>query len=431
MDHLFATTDLERTYRANFNVIGLNGRPQVKSLVTMLKEWLEFRTQTVTKRLQYRLEKILNRLHILDGLLIAFLNIDDVIHIIRHEENPKAELIKRYKLSDLQADAILDLKLRHLAKLEEIRIRTEQAELASERDEITKTLGSKTRLKTLIKKELTADREQFADPRRSPIVSRGEAKAMKETDMMPAEATTVVLSQKGWVKAAKGHDIDESKINYKAGDEFLAKAEGKSNEQVVFLDSTGRSYSLLAQSLPSARGYGEPLTGRLSPPAGSQFISLLLDKPEQEVLLASDAGYGFIATVDDLYCKNKNGKAVIKAPSGSLVISPKSISHREHGLLVAVTTEGRMLVFPVNDLPQLARGKGNKIINIPSKNVANRSEYVIDVAVINPDQKLVLTAGKRHLSLALKDLVHYQGERGRRGLKLPRGFQRVDGMTVE
>ena len=431
MSHLFASTDLERSYRVNMNVIGLNGRPQVKGLLVLLREWLRFRTDTVTRRLQYRLDKILSRLHILDGLLVAFLNIDEVIAIIRHEDDPKAELMLRFSLSDTQAEAILNLKLRHLAKLEEMNIRAEQKELAEERDTLQKILGSKQRMKTLIRKEILADAEEFGDERRSPIVARAAAEALDETDLTPSEPVTVVISKRGWARAAKGHDIDPTGLNYKSGDGYLASAHLRSNQPVVFLDSTGRSYSLQAHTLPSARSQGEPLTGRLTPPAGATFDEVVGGAPDQWYLMASDAGYGFLVQLKDMYAKNKAGKTLLTLPNGARPMPPTAVTDKSNGRVVAITNEGRMLVFSVADLPELSRGKGNKIIAIPAKQVAEREEYLIALAVVSEGQKLIAHSGKRFIALKAADLDAYQGERGRRGNKLPRGFQRVDRVDVE
>ncbi|MHA7840259.1 MAG: DNA topoisomerase IV subunit A [Gammaproteobacteria bacterium] len=430
MAHLFATTDLERSYRINFNMIGLDGCPQVKNLLVILSEWLEFRLQTVRRRLQYRLDKVLARLHVLEGLLIAFLNLDEVIHIIRTEEKPKQVLMQRFSLSDKQAEAILETKLRHLAKLEEMKIRGEQDDLNKEREDLEATLSSDRRLKTLIKKEIKADGETYGDDRRSPIVEREEAVALKEEDMLPAETTTVVLSQKGWIRAAKGHDIEPSSLSYKAGDDLLMAARGKTNQTALFLDSTGRSYSLMIHSLPSARGQGEPITGRLKSPPGAQFIAVAIHEEKQLFLLASDAGYGFVAESSDLVTKNRNGKAMLTVPSGAYALPPLIINNPDDEYLATVTTEGRLLVFPVADLPQLSKGKGNKIIQIPPAKLKTREEYVVAMALLNEQQYLQCHAGKRHVTLKFKDLEHYQGERGRRGNKLPRGYQKVDNLVV-
>ncbi len=431
MNHLFATTDLEKQYRVNLNILGLDGRPQVKPLLGLLKEWLEFRQQTVTRRLQYRLDKVLARLHILEGLLIAYLNLDEVIEIIRTEDKPKEVLMSRFALSDKQAEAILELKLRHLAKLEEQKLKGEQDELSKEREQLEKILGSDRRLKTLIRKELLADADTYGDERRSPLVERNEAKALSERDLTPAEAVTVVLSKKGWVRSAKGHDIDGEKLSYKSGDSFLGSAEGKSNQPVVFIDSSGRSFSCEAHLLPSARSQGEPLTGRFSLVSGETVEHVLMGKDDSCVLLASDAGYGFICQFSDLVSRNKNGKAIITLPTGAKILEPTQVNSIENDRVIAVSNEGRMLVFPVADLPQLSKGKGNKIINIPALRAQSREEYVVALATAAPDKAVTLMAGKRKLTLKPADLEHYLGERGRRGNKLPRGLQRVDDIVVE
>jgi topoisomerase-4 subunit A len=431
MTHLFATTELESSYRVNTNVIGLDGKPQVKDLRTLLTEWLVYRVGTVRRRLQFRLDKVEKRLHLLEGLLIAFLNLDEVIHIIRTEDHPKQMLMVRFGLSDDQADYILDTRLRQLARLEEMKIRGEQDELAKERDKLQGLLGSEAKLKKLVRAEILADAEKYGDARRSPIVARAEAKALSETELMPTEPITVVLSEKGWVRCAKGHDIDATGLSYKAGDGFKAAAPGRSNQYAVFIDNTGRSYSLAAHSLPSARGQGEPLTGRLQPPPGATFECLLLPDDNALYVIASDAGYGFVVKGEDLQAKNKAGKALLSLPAGALVVPPKPLANREDDWLAAVTTEGRLLVFPVRDLPQLGKGKGNKIIGIPGERVASREEYLTDLAVLPSGAALVLQAGKRTLTLKADDLEHYKGERGRRGNKLPRGFQRVDALLVE
>ncbi|WP_299731709.1 DNA topoisomerase IV subunit A [uncultured Endozoicomonas sp.] len=429
MNHLFATTDLEKTYRVNMNMIGVDGRPQVKSLDNMLSEWLSWRSETVRRRLQHRLDKVLSRLHILEGLMIAFLNIDEIIEIIRSEDKPKPVLMERFGLSDIQAEAILDLKLRHLAKLEEVKIRGEQDELEKERDSLELILSSEKRLKTLIKKELKADVKEFGDDRRSPIVVRTEAQALSQTDLMVSEAVTVVLSNKGWVRCAKGHDVDPLSLNYKSGDGYRLSAKGKSNQTTVFLDSTGRAYSLPTHNLPSARGQGEPLTGRINPPSGATFEGACIGDANDCYLIASDAGYGFITQFSDMVSKNKAGKVLLNLPKNAQVIEPISVKGSDP-LLAAITNEGRMLLFPLKDLPKLGRGKGNKIISIPSARAAERVELMSQITLLNEGDALTLYAGKRHVTLKPSDLEHYSGERGRRGNKLPRGFQKVDKLEV-
>ncbi|GAB5415795.1 MAG: DNA topoisomerase IV subunit A [Congregibacter sp.] len=425
MSHLFATTDLERSYRVNLNMIGIDGRPGVRSLDGILRQWLKFRRETVRRRLAYRLERVQRRLHILAGYLVAYLNIDEVIHIIRTEDKPKPALMKRFDITDIQAEAILELKLRNLAKLEEMKIRGEQDELEKERDWLEKTLGSDARLKTLIKKELESIVEKFGDARRSPLASREEAKAFSELELMTADPITVVLSEKGWIRAAKGHDIDATSLSYKSGDAFKLAAPGRSNQSAIILDSTGRAYTVPTHNLPSARGQGEPLTGRINPPSGASFDGLLIGDANQRCLLASDAGYGFVTSLGELQTKNRAGKAALTLPAGARVVPPVLVTE-ESAWVAATSNEGRLLLFPLADLPSLSRGKGNKIISIPSARVKDREEFVVAITVLAEQQSLTLWAGKRHLTLRAAELDHYRGERGRRGNKLPRGFQRVE-----
>ncbi|MDE0982932.1 MAG: DNA topoisomerase IV subunit A [Gammaproteobacteria bacterium] len=430
MSHLYSTTDLEKNYRVNFNMIGIDKRPQVKDILSLLKEWLQFRTETVRRRLQFRLDKIVDRMHILEGLLVAFLNIDEVIRIVRKEDKPKPALIKRFKISDRQAEAILELKLRQLAKLEEIKIVAEQKELAAQRKSLEQLLSSAARLKTFIKGEIKADAEKYGDERRTPLVQREEAKAFAQTELISTEPVTIVLSDRGWVRAAKGHEVDPISLQYKSGDSFKIAARGKSNQLAIFMDSTGRAYSLPAHSLPSARGQGEPVSGKVSPPSGATFEGVVIGEDDKDVLLASDAGYGFVGKVGDLISKNKSGKAVLRAPKGGKVLAPRMVNDYEKDLIVAITNEGRMLMFPIAELPRLAKGKGNKIISIPTARVAERIEFVVALTVLTADDTLTVHAGKRHHNLKPTDLQHYQGERGRRGNKLPRGFQNVDRIEV-
>lgn len=430
MQHLFATTELERTYRVNMNMIGIDGRPAVKSLSKILGEWLSFRTVTTRRRLQHRLERVEERLLRLAALMIVFLNVDEVIRIIREEEHPKPVLMERFNLVEMQAEYILETKLRQLARLEEMKIREEQANLEKERDQLQKILDSAVRLKNLVRKELVQVAEAFGDDRRSPLVARAEAQAFSESELMSVEPITVVVSDKGWIRAAKGHDIDPVALSYKAGDSFKFAVHGKSNQQVILLDSSGRSYSFPAHNLPSARGQGEPLSGRINPPSGATFEGILMGQEDQRVLLASDAGYGFVAKLGDLISKNKAGKALLTLPENAQVLHPSLLLEPEQALLAAVSNDGRLLVFPVTELPELARGKGNKIMNIPAARAQSREEYVIAVSVIYPGQQLVLFSGKRHITLKGSDLEHYRGERGRRGNKLPRGFQKVDKVEV-
>ncbi|MBD2858056.1 DNA topoisomerase IV subunit A [Spongiibacter sp. KMU-158] len=431
MNHLFATTDLEKSYRVNMNMIGIDGRPQVKSLDKILGEWLTFRESTTRRRLEYRLDKVLARLHILDGLLIAFLNIDEVIAIIREEDKPKPVLMERFGLSDTQAEAVLELKLRHLARLEEMKIRGEQEELAAERDNLEQTLGSPRRMKSLLRKELLAAAEEFGDERRSPLVARTEARAFAEDELVSAEPVTVVLSEMGWIRAAKGHDIAPTSLSYKSGDRFMLAAKGRSNQLVTILDSTGRSYSVTAHTLPSARGQGEPLTGRINPPSGVGFRGMMMGAGDTLYLLASNAGYGFFAKLDDLNSKNRAGKTALTLPKGASVMQPVPAGDLQDCFVAAVTNEGRMLVFPAEDLPVMARGKGNKMIGIPGARAASGEETMVGMALMREGDTLKVLSGKRHLSMKMSELDHYKGERGRRGHKLPRGFQKVDGLEIK
>ena len=421
MAHLFATTDLEKSYRVNMNMIGLDHKPAVKGLLEILNEWLAFRRTTVTRRLQYRLDKVLSRLHILEGLMIAFLNIDEVIEIIRHEDDPKAELMARFNLSDEQADAILNLRLRHLAKLEENQLKAEQDELEKERLNLEAILGSERRLNTLIKKEIQEDAKKYASPRMSQLVEREEAKMISESDMTPAEPVTVILSEMGWVRCAKGHDIDPKSLSYKAGDNYRAHACGKSNQAVVFIDSTGRSYALDPLSLPSARSQGEPLTGKLNLPAGATIEYVVMASEQQELLMASDAGYGFICKFEDLIARNKAGKALISLPENAKVMKPKTLANAT-ALVVAMTSAGRMLIFPAKDLPALSKGKGNKIVTIPAENAKERGELLVKLLLISDQASLEFHSGKRKIVLKPEDLQKFRAERGRKGSTLPRGL---------
>jgi len=430
MSHLFATTDLERSYRVNMNMIGLDNRPRVRDLREILVEWLAFRTETVRKRLQHRLDKVLARLHILEGLLIAYLNIDEVIAIIRQEEHPKPVLMARFGISDSQAEAILELKLRYLAKLEEMKIRGEQDELEQERAALEKTLGSPRLLNRLIRKELERDAEKYGDDRRSPIVAREAAQAMETTQLINNEPLTVILSQKGWIRAAKGHDFDVDSLNYRAGDGFLEAVKCRSTQPVYLLDSTGRAYSITTHDLPSARTQGEPLTGRLNPPPGALFAHLLAGSPDDWVVVASHYGYGFRVQLKELYSKNKAGKVLLTLSEGAKVIKPAEL-RGDSDRLAVVTQQGRLLIFPAQELPELTKGKGNKLIQIPTDDLAAGNDAVIAVAALPEGGQLKITAGKRPLTLKGADIEHYSGARAKRGLHLPRGFQRVDALEAE
>jgi topoisomerase-4 subunit A len=423
MNHLFATTDLERNYRVNLNIIALDGRPRVMNLKEVLGEWLEFRTTTITRRLQHRLEKVTRRLHILDGLLIAFLNLDEVIRIIRREEEPKPVLMKRFKLSDEQAEEILNTRLRHLAKLEEMKIKEEQKTLAAQREELEALLKSKAKLKKLIATEIRADADKYGDERRTKIIEREAAQAIDETTLIPNEPVTVVLSTGGWVRSAKGHEVEPGALSYKDGDAFQALARGRSLQSAVFIDSTGRTYTLPAHSLPSARGYGEPLSGRLDPPDGAKFAGVMIGEPEDLWLLASDAGYGFTARLKDLVSDRRAGKTVLNVPENAHVLAPAPVLSAD-SLVAVVSSEGKLLTFKVGEVPEMPRGKGNKLYDIPGKKAAARAELMTAVAVIPPKASLVLWAGEQKKVLEWGDLRDYLGERAQRGAVLRRGWPR-------
>jgi topoisomerase-4 subunit A len=426
MSHLFSTTSLERTLRVNMNVIGLNGRPQLFSLVDLLKEWISFRKETVKRRLAHRLQIVLDRLHILDGLLVAYLNIDEVIKIIRTEDEPKPVLMKRFKLSDVQAEAILNLRLRNLAKLEEMKIKGEQDELNEERDTLEKTLKSASRLKTLIKKELLEDAEAYGDDRRTLIIEREAAQALDETQLVASEPVTVILSQRGYARAAKGHEVDPASLSYRSGDDFLAAAQGRSNQLAMFIDSSGRVYSVMAHTLPSARGQGEPLSSRFKPPDGSEFCGTMIGDPGQKYLLASDAGYGFIAKLEDLVTRNKAGKAILRVPAGGKAVVPAPVPQDTECLIAAVSSIGRLLMFEMDELPELAKGKGNTLLNIPGKKYQAGEEKMVAMAVVPEDGDLQVYSGKRMMTIRWDDSDSYYGERALRGGLLPRGWRTVD-----
>jgi len=431
MAHLFATTDLEKSYRVNLNMIDLTGRPRVFDLRNLLKQWLVYRVETVRKRLQYRFDKVVDRLHVLDGLLAAFLNIDEVIRIIRSSDEPKAALMKAFELSERQAESILELRLRQLAKLEEIKIRGEQEELSEERDRLELLLSSDARLKTLVKKELKADAEEFGDNRRSPIVAREAARAMEETDLIPSENITAVLSNQGWVRAAKGHEINASELSYKSGDDYLHSVRGRSNQMLVPIDTTGRTYAIPGHKLPSARGQGEPLTSLIDPPAGAGFAGLLMGQSTDKYLLCSSAGYGFVCSVADMLSKNRKGKATLKVPEGFSALVPSSVSEYQTDSVAVVTSAGYLAIYAASELPELGRGKGVKVINIPSKLLKSGDEYVVSAVAFSQGQTVVVHSGQRYLNLKPSEQDHYRGARGLRGKKLPRGFQQVRQLGVE
>jgi topoisomerase-4 subunit A len=429
MGHLFATTDLERSYRVNMNVIGQDGRPQVKPLKLLLTEWLLFRTETVTRRLKHRLERVERRLHLLEGLLVAFLNLDEVIRIIRTEDEPRDALIARFQLSEDQADYILETKLKQLARLEEMKIRGEQDELDAERDRLIATLGDRKKLKKLVKDELIADAKKFGDARRSPLVSREAAQALGDTELVPSEPMTVVLSEKGWIRAAKGFDVDAAALSYRDGDGMLTAVRARSTQQVAFLDSTGRSYSTVVHTLPSARGNGEPLTGRFAPAAGASFQAMASGDDETRFVLASSHGYGFVTKFVNLTGRQKAGKAMLSLTPGAKVVQPAQVGNLDTDRVVAVTSAGHLLAFPVSELPELDKGKGNKVIEIPKAKLG--TERVVAVAVVAPGGKLVVKSGARTMTLSFKELDEYVGARASRGGLLPRGWQKVDGLAVE
>jgi len=430
MGHLFATTDLERSYRVNMNMIGTNGRPQVKNLKQILQEWIAFRMLTVRRRLQWRLERVDKRLHILEGLLVAFLNLDEVIRIVREEDDPRAALIATFRISEIQAEAILETKLRHLAKLEEMKIRQEQDELLEEKHDLEKLLGSDRRIKTLIKHEIEEDAGLYGDSRRSPIVSRPASRALDESDLLPSEALTVVLSNKGWVRAAKGHEVDARNLNFKSGDSFGDMARGKSNQSVVFIDDGGRSYALAAHSLASARGQGEPVTGRFKPPGGAHFVCCLMGRDDDQFMISSSHGYGFVCKFADMVTRNKNGKALIRLSKGAEILPAVPVSGYLSDQLVSITSDGYMALFEMKLVPQLGRGKGNKIQGVPTRRLKAGDEKVVFAACLSARQKLLIYCGKQHKSMNLKELEEYRCDRGKRGRKLPRGYQKVTSIEV-
>jgi len=425
MNHLFATTDLERNYRVNLNIIGLDGRPKVMGLREILTQWLDFRTQTVTRRLQHRLDKVTRRLHILEGLIAVYLNLDEVIRIIRREDEPKPVLMKRFKLSEEQTEYILETKLRHLAKLEEMKIREEQKELAAEREELESILKSKAKLRKLVGKEIAEDAEKYGDDRRTKIIEREAAVAIDETSLIANEPVTVVLSSGGFVRQAKGHEIDPRSLSYKTGDAFQGVARGKTLQNAIFVDTTGRTYTLPAHSLPSARGNGEPLSGRLNPPDGSRFVGVIMGEPEDLWLLASDAGYGFTVRLKELITDRRAGKSVLNVPEKSMVLPPALVMSPD-SLVCAVNSEGKMLAFKVSDLPEMPKGKGNKIFDIPSKKAEAREEYLTAIAVVPPNGKLVLYSGEKQKTLDWSEIKEFKGQRAQRGSVLMRGWREID-----
>ncbi len=430
LNHLFATTELERNYRVNLNIIGNNGKPQVLNLRDLLRQWLAFRLETVRQRLEFRLDAVVDRLHILEGLLIAFLNIDEVIHIIRTQDKPKPVLMSHFGITGTQAEAILELKLRNLAKLEEMKIRAEQTELEEERSELETTLASKQRMKTLLKNELLEDAEKYGDGRRSQLTERAAAQALREEDLVPSETCTIVLSKSGWVRAAKGHDIDAMGLNYKSGDEYQHAAKGRSNQQAVFLDSSGRAYALAAHTLPSARSLGEPLTSRFTLPPGASFSYVISGGAGQKLVLASSWGYGFVTQTGNLHSRMKAGKSMLSLPGDSKPVEPAVIAGDTVDTIVCVTSGGYLLAFPLSDMPELGKGKGNKLINIPPKRLKAGEEYMVGMVTVQEADEILVWAGQRYMRIGKKDLAHFRGERAKRGRKLPRGFQRVTRIEI-
>jgi topoisomerase-4 subunit A len=435
MAHLFATTDLERNYRVNLNVIALDGRPRVMGLKALLAEWLSFRQQTVRRRLQHRLDKVLRRLHLLDGLLIAYLNLDEVIRIIRREDEPKPVLMRRFKLSDEQAEAILETRLRHLAKLEEMKIREEQQKLEQERTRLEELLGSAAKLKRLVREEIEADAAQYGDERRTRMVERAAAQAIEESELLVNEPVTVVLSTGGWVRSAKGHDIDPQTLSYKTGDALHSSARGRSTQLAVFMDSTGRAYSLLAASLPSARGQGEPLSGRLDPPDGARFAGVLIGEPEDLWLLVTDAGYGFTVRLKELHSRNRAGKAVLRLTEEALLLPPLPLpldggQCAPDARVALVNSEGRLLLFPASEVPELPRGKGNRLFGIPTPKSKSREERLVAAATLRATQSLAVYSGERQMTLSPADLKDYRGARAQRGAMLPRGWRTVEHLAA-
>ena len=430
MSHLFATTDLERTYRVNMTVIGLDNSPRQANLKSILSEWLEYRIATVRRRIEHRLDRVNDRLHILDGLLVAFLNIDEVIAIIREEEHPRQALMSRFGLTDVQAEAILNLRLRNLARLEEVKIRAEQSELSAESEALEELLESRRRIAMLVREELIEDAERYGDERRSPLVERDAAQALGETDLAPAEPITVVLSERGWVRAAKGHEIEPRSLNYRSGDAYRAMARGRSNQLAVFLDSTGRVYCVPSHTLASARSQGEPLAGRINPPDGATFEGVMIGQADQLYVVATDAGYGFIVRLEELWSRNRAGKACVSLGQGARLLVPRPVHDPEVAQLAAVSSAGKLLVHPLAEIPHLARGKGVKIIQIPKVKTSVREEFVVDIEVVPPRASLTVHAGKRYITLKPSDLAHYALGRGRAGRMLPRGFQRADRLEI-
>jgi len=430
MNHLFASTDLQKTYRANMNLISLKGSPKVFSLVELIKEWLTFRKNTVTRKLEHRLDQVNDRLHIVEGLLIVYLDLDKVIKIIRESDEPKPEIIKYFKISEIQANAILEIKLRQLAKLEQIKLEEEKSTLVGEQKEIEKILGSSSRLKTLIKKELLEIKAEYGDDRNSPIEASSDAKVFSEEETLVTEPITVILSSAGWIRSAKGHEIDPISLNYRGDDSLQDFCRGRNNQNAVFLDSQGKAYSIPGHTLPSARGLGDPITGRISADSGVEFMSTVIGNDEDKFMISNSAGYGFISEFKNMVSSKKSGKAFMKPPQGSKILKALKVEDR-HNFIVAVSNIGRLLIFSLSELPILPKGKGNKIINVPKAKFESGEEFVSAVALLADTSSLRIESGKRFLTLKIKDLENYISSRAKRGNMLPQGYRKVDSMSEE
>jgi len=430
MNHLFASTDLQKNYRANMNLISLAGGPRVFDLLSLLKEWITFRKNTVIRRLEHRLDQVNDRLHILEGLLAVYLNIDEVIKIIRESDEPKKEIIREFKLTDIQANAILEIKLRQLAKLEQIKLEEERSKLSDEQKEIETILSSKARLKTLIKKELLEIKENFGEERKSPIKSASNAKVFSEEETLVTEPITVVLSEAGWIRSGKGHEIDPSSLSYRGEDKLQDYARGKSNQTAVFIDSSGKVFSIASHSLPSARGMGEPISGRVNAESGVNFISALIGEPDDKFIFTNTAGYGYISEFSNTISNKKTGKAFMKIPEGASLIKSQKL-REDHQYIAAVSSIGKLLIFRLDELPILPKGKGNKIINIPTAKFKSKEEKMLDIQLLAEDSNLVVHYGTKTRSLPFKDWQHYISSRAKRGNILAGHLKRVESISEE
>ena len=430
MNHLYASTDLQKTYRVNMNLISLKGSPKVFSLIELLKEWLTFRKTTVTRKLEHRLDQVNDRLHIVEGLLIVYLDLDKVIKTIRESDEPKKDLIKYFKISEIQANAILEIKLRQLAKLEHVRLEEEKASLINEQKEIEKILGSSSRLKTLIKKELIEIKAEYGDVRNSPIESESNAKVFSEEETLVTEPITVILSSAGWIRSAKGHDIDPASLSYRGDDSLKDYCRGRNNQNAVFLDSQGKAFSIPGHTLPSARGLGDPITGRVSADSGVEFMSTVIGNDEEQFMISNSAGYGYISEFKNMVSSKKSGKAFMKLPKGAKVLKAFKVEDT-HKFIVAVSNIGRLLIFSLSELPILAKGKGNKIINIPKAKFESEEEYLAHIALLADTSSLRIESGKQFLTIKIKDLENYISSRAKRGNLLPKGYRKVDAISEE